>query len=142
MTTKKKNGRPPFQPTENDRKRVELLAGVGNSHEIIAKIVGISKPTLELHFAHELSIGAAQANSQVAANLFRQATKDDPKAVPAAMFWLKARAGWSEYGPLPRAVAEKDEKLGKKAEADLLARHPDENTPMGALMALRRADLN
>lgn len=142
MSATKKRGRPPYQPSETDRKRVELLAGVGNSHDIIAKMLGISRPTLELHFAHELETGISVANSQVAANLFRQATKDDPKAVPAAIFWLKTRAGWSEYGPIPRAVTEKDEKLGKKAQADLLARHPDENTPMGALMARRRDAMN
>jgi hypothetical protein len=144
MTTKKGRGRPEYVPDEQTRKNVTVLAGVGVSHEVIANVVGISRPTLEKHYANELQYGSETANALVAANLFKQATKDDPKCVTAAMFWLKSRAGWNEHGPLPAAMREqkeKTEKLGKKEVADLLAQNPDEQTPMGALMMQRRATM-
>ena len=37
-----------------------------------------------------------KANAKVAENLFRKATGEGREAVTAAIFWLKARAGWKE----------------------------------------------
>lgn len=141
---KRGRGRPEYTPDEKTKQNVIVLAGVGVSHEVIAAVVGISKPTLEKHYAHQLAHGAETANALVAANLFKQATKDDPRAINAIALWLKCRAGWNEHGPLPRVMREQQEraeKLGKKDEADLLAKNPDESTPMGALMARRRETL-
>jgi hypothetical protein len=142
--TKKGRGRPEHVPTPDNRKTVQLLITAGNGKELIAKVLKIHVDTLEKHYADELETGLAVANANVAANLYAQATKDDPKAVTAAIFWLKSRAGWNEYGPTPApmiAQKERVEKLGKKAEADELAKNPDASTPMGALMAKRQATL-
>jgi hypothetical protein len=38
----------------------------------------------------------------VAANLYRLAIGSGREAVTAAIFWLKARAGWSELAAPPR----------------------------------------
>jgi hypothetical protein len=37
-----------------------------------------------------------KANAKVAENLYRKATGEGREAVIAAIFWLKARAGWRE----------------------------------------------
>ena len=50
--------------------------------------------TLRKHFRSELDRGSIEANIKVAQTLFTMATVD--KNVAAAIFWMKARAGWRE----------------------------------------------
>lgn len=40
--------------------------------------------------------GHIKANVRVAENLYRKATGDGRESVTAAIFWMKARAGWRE----------------------------------------------
>ena len=91
-----KIGRPRHKVTDSLRRHVRSLAGFGIKQEDIAKDLGISKPTLIEYYRKELDTGAIKANATVLNNLFRQATKDDFKAIPAAIFWAKVRVGWSE----------------------------------------------
>lgn len=62
----------------------------------IARMVGIDAPTLRALYAEELENGLVKANTKVAENLYRKATGEGREAVGAAIFWLKARAGWRE----------------------------------------------
>lgn len=106
-------GRPKHLPTAALRRQVEMMAAFGNTNKQIAQMLAISAPTLRLHYRGELDLGYIRANNAVAMNLFRQATRDDPKSVRAAEFWLRTRAGWREAVPPPGAA----EKLGKKEVA-------------------------
>lgn len=90
--------RPEHQPTDKERKQVEQLSGMGLRMADIAKVVGIAENTLRKHYSLELENGGHKANAQVAASLFRQATDPDRPNVAAAIFWMKARAGWSDVG--------------------------------------------
>ncbi|WP_350369455.1 RNA polymerase subunit sigma-70 [Methylobacterium oxalidis] len=98
-----------------------MMASFGNTEEQIAKILAIDPKTLRAHYRAELDLGHVKASNAVAANLFRLATKDDPKAVTAAQFWLRCRAGWSEYSPAPAASPARERELGKKEQAALAA---------------------
>jgi hypothetical protein len=49
---------------------------------------------LRRHYRKELDRGAVEATAKVAQSLFQMATVD--KSVAAAIFWMKARAGWRE----------------------------------------------
>lgn len=94
-----KPGRPAHKPTEKERREVLELAGVGIPQLTIAAIVGMSIMTLRKHFAGELQHGTDKANARVGGFLFQKATGqrgDDHGAVTAAIFWLKARAGWKD----------------------------------------------
>src|SRR5213076_771753 len=70
----------------------------------IARVLGVSKPTLRKHCGTELDTGATRANSKVADFLFygicggtgKPAFKDERARVTAAIFWMKTRGGWSE----------------------------------------------
>ena len=139
--TKKPRGRPPHEPTEKLRRQVEMMAAFGNTEDQICQIVGISGPTLRLHYRAELDVGFVKANNAVSMNLFLQATKDDARCTQAAMFWLRCRAGWSEYMLLPKPPT-KDSALGKKELAALAAQNPDTETSMGELMARRAGMLS
>lgn len=94
--TKNPGGRPPFQPSEEMRKAVEAMSSVGIPQDDIAKAFGISKPTLAKYFREELDTAAIKANARVAANLYKQATKDDIRSATPAIFWLKTRMGWKD----------------------------------------------
>jgi hypothetical protein len=80
------------------------MAACGVPEVDIAHTIGIDPKTLRKHYRGELDIGHIQANVRVAEALLRQATGDGHKAVTAAIFWLKTRAGWrdrSGAAPLP-----------------------------------------
>lgn len=96
MSEKNKGGRPPYQPTDKERAQVKLLAGMGVGTHDIAKVIGMSHPTLHKHFWQELELGHIEANANVAKSLYKQATSETKPNVTAAIFWLKCRAGWRE----------------------------------------------
>jgi hypothetical protein len=101
-TTKKKNGgrregsgRPPFIPTDAERKQVETLSGYGVPHEQIAVLVrdGIHDDTLREHFHRELKAGKAKANASVGQTLFKKAVGGD---TTAAIWWSKSQMRWKD----------------------------------------------
>lgn len=89
-------GRPPHAPTAATRQAVEMMAAAGIPSEDVARVLGITKPTLRKHYRAELDTASAKANAKVAQSLFKKATGDGPQAVTAAIFWLKTRARWKD----------------------------------------------
>lgn len=96
-------GRPPFVPTEADRRTVMTLAGLGLRQEEISQLVvnpktnrPIDEKTLRIHFEIELATGPPKANAKVAESLYRKAIGDGHQSVAAAIFWAKTRMGWRE----------------------------------------------
>lgn len=73
------------------------MAGLGLTHEAISAVLGITPPTLRKYFRRELDVGTHEANAQVAASLFRQATHPTKPNTIATIFWLKCRAGWRDH---------------------------------------------
>lgn len=96
-------GRKPFEPTLEQRKHVETLAGLGLRQDEIVLLIEnpttgrpIDEKTLRRHFQQELASGPSRLNMQVAQALARRAMGKGAGAVTAAIFWLKCRAGWKE----------------------------------------------
>ena len=96
--------RPVWTPTDAQRRQAETMAAYGIPEADIARVLGVSKPTLRKHCGTELDTGATRANSKVADFLFygicggtgKPAFKDERARVTAAIFWMKTRGGWSE----------------------------------------------
>ena len=107
---KTKLGRKPYQPTDKDRTQIKIMATAGIQQSIIARVMGITGPTLRKYFKEELETSMHLANAQVAAALFESAVKT--KNVTAQIFWLKTRAGWKE------TIAYEGKKEKEKAEAE------------------------
>jgi hypothetical protein len=84
----------PYYPTDEQRRMVKAMAGYGVPHEGIAVMLDIDAKTLRRHYRQELDRGSVEATAKVAQSLFQMATVD--KNVAAAIFWMKARAGWRE----------------------------------------------
>jgi hypothetical protein len=94
-----KMGRKPHEPTEKDRRSVEAMSSHGIPELDIARVIGISHPTLRKWYLTELQTGHIKANSMVAQSLYQKATGSGQGAVTACIFWLKCRAGWVEPKP-------------------------------------------
>ena len=88
-------GRPPFVPTDAERKQVEAFSGYGLPIDQIAVLVrdGIHIDTLRAHFANELVSGKAKANGQVGRTLFQKAMGGDTTAM---IWWSKTQMRWAE----------------------------------------------
>jgi len=82
--------------TELVRKTIMGLAKRGKTLDEIADIVGVSRTHLKNTYAHELKCGREIADALVTENIYQQAMKDSPSAMPAAMFIAKTRMGWRE----------------------------------------------
>lgn len=90
------------------------MLGMGLRLADVARVLGVSVPTLRKNFAEEIRTAALQANAAVRLSLYQQATGTGGKKpnVLAAMFWLKVRDGWVETEKLLRSLA-----AGGKKEA-------------------------
>ena len=88
-------GRPAFEPTDAERKQVEVWSGHGLPIEQIGALVrdGIHADTLRAHFARELVAGKAAANSRVGSTLFEKAMSGDTTAM---IWWSKTQMRWAE----------------------------------------------
>jgi hypothetical protein len=125
-------GRKSHKPRDEQKAMVEAMSGFGVPQDEIAKILRIDAKTLRKRYAEQLERGSALANAKVAQNLFRIATGEGREAVTAATFWLRCRAGWSEYTPAPRVSREPE--LGKKAAAVVAAETADHGTGWSGLV--------
>jgi hypothetical protein len=124
-----KTNHPKHTPTAEQRKQVEAMAAYGIPEVDIARVIDISHPTLRKWYLTELQTGHVKANAKVADNLFKIATGTGREAVTAAIFWLKVRAGWSEYAPSPLPPP-----LGKKEQAQIDAVAGANGTEWSALV--------
>lgn len=110
-------GRPALEFTADQRKMVEAMAAYGIPQRDIARVIGCALETLRKNFENELALGSTKATARVAEFLFQKATGqkgDDKGAVTAAIFWMKARAGWRDQRVVlenPDGTGLLDEKL-------------------------------
>lgn len=113
------------KPTSASRRKVSVAAAWGMSHVEIALALNISRPTLEKHYGHELSIGASQRRMEVMQALQNQAAKGNVAACKALL----------AITPLVAAPpAEPEPKLGKKEQAQADARTAQQGTDWDTLL--------
>ena len=85
----------------------------------VAACLGITEKTLRKHYRAELAHATVKANATVATALFQKAIGGDTGAM---IFWLKARAKWSEKP----AETDDDAPAPVKVEVHVVdARKPD-----------------
>jgi AcrR family transcriptional regulator len=122
-------GRPEYSPTLENRQKVEILIAARMAHEDIARVLGITPPTLRKHFREEILTGLAKKRAEVLVAMHTSALAGNTSA-QKSMLALTGPAnaptppkdqivpatarGTAPAGQLP--------KLGKK-EAQVLAAH-------------------
>lgn len=79
------------------KREVMALKGFGFTNEQVALMMGVSVNTLSNRYGEELKKGALIQNAAVLRNLHSIATNPEHRgSTQAAIFWAKARAGWTE----------------------------------------------
>jgi len=97
-----RGGRPPYRPTDEERKVVQIAAAIGIPHEEIAKHLnggeGIAPKTLRKHFRDELDHGMFKLQARMGANLAALAFEaaDMNVRLRATMFYLERKMGWNQ----------------------------------------------
>jgi hypothetical protein len=95
-------GLPAHVPSQASRSLVVLACSTGFTREQIARQIGIAESTLAVHYGDELADAGKKLLLSIAGNLARIAQDPNhPKAVTAAIFWLKTRGGFKEDSPGP-----------------------------------------
>ena len=102
-----------FDPTDEQRRTVRAMSGFGVPQPDIALHLDIDPKTLRKYFRDDLNRGSIEATTKVAQSLFNMATKGNN--VAAAIFWMKARAGWREK----QEIHFSDRPLEQLSDADL-----------------------
>lgn len=137
-----KRGRPPHNPTTENRNKVRMLLAFDRDDGYIAKALRITKTTLRKHYFAELKQRDEARPALEAAAL--AAAVEGAKAGSASHLKVLMRmlenhdlVKLSEHEPQQRSP--RSDKLGKKEAATLAANAPDEadTTPMGQLLARR-----
>ena len=93
VSSGKKDGRPVFIPTEDQKFLVTMMSSTGVPHERQAKALGVNSKTLRKYFKEELQLGRNRAHAEIAGALYKRALDGN---VPAQIFYLKTQAGWRE----------------------------------------------
>jgi hypothetical protein len=85
----------PHEPTDENRRLISTLCGIGVPQKMIASQIGIDEKTLRKHYDDDMEKGRAKATSQIAKRLYDIAMSDSKESLTACIFWLKCRARWS-----------------------------------------------
>jgi predicted ArsR family transcriptional regulator len=108
---------PTYSPTEEQRRTVRAMSGFGIPQTDIATLLEIDAKTLRKHFRRELDRGSIEATVKVAQTLFQMATSGQNTA--AAIFWMKARAGWREKHELVLSAKTTEEMSDEELVAEI-----------------------
>lgn len=120
MRKNTKRGRPAFQPTPAQRRKVAIAAGSGQmTHEEIAIGLGICRNTLETHFAAELSHAANARRLDVLEAMHRTAMRGNVAAQKAYIAGTPQVAAppVTGEGPVPKGKKERANADAKTAAA-------------------------
>lgn len=131
MTDKNKGGRPSYEPTDKDRKTVQLMAAFKIPQDMIAEAMNIAPHTLRKHFSRELKIGTTVMVARVAQSLLEVATMPEHTSQKVSA----AKAILAGYGGVrfnaPEAIDREDMGVGKKVQEARAAESAGRGTEWG-----------
>ena len=110
-----KAGRPSFKPTATQRRSVEQMVSVGESHLTIARALGIDDDTLRKHFRTELDFGLAKRRQEAVEILFKAARKGNVSAAKRIEEMTRIAGAAAAIEVRAEPATPKPETIGKKA---------------------------
>lgn len=130
MTEESQLGRPPHEPTGDDREKVRVLKAGGMKDSAIAVAIGVSVPTLTKYYSLELEEGGAKVQAEVLMARYRAAMGGNVTAQNK----LIEQIGLVPPRPTGRPRVEKAEPIGKKQAADDAAQTAHQDTSWESLV--------
>lgn len=124
-------GRPPYEPTVQDRRTVMHLAAAGVTHDNIADCVGengIAVGTLQKHFARELKVSRNIVTGLAMSKMIAGMKNGQAWAI---CFWLKCRGGFKETQAHQFVDQDGKDRPFMLADADRLIAAADEADEIG-----------
>lgn len=123
-------GRPPYQPTNEDRNKIKLLLALGKSIAGMANALGVSPATVKRHFRAELKSRHAmrdQMDAAYAAKLWEGVMAGNAAAMRLWMVYLDRNDRMEAEASMAAQPADKQaaDRVGKKVIAALAARDAD-----------------
>ena len=88
--------------TRLSRRLIKRMISAGLTVKSIAQVVELSEDTLTKYYRKELDTGLDESIALMERSLYRRGLKGD---TTAALFWLKARAGWRDRDAMNVQVA-------------------------------------
>lgn len=111
----------PHAPTAKSRREVVLMLCAGMDPDEVAYVLKVKPAEFAKIYYDEVRYGVGQAAAKVAANLFKIATSfTHNQGANAAMFWLRAKAGWVDRNQTVTMRHEKS-RLDELSNDELLA---------------------
>ncbi len=135
---KDRRGRPSYKKDKENQSTVSVLRAAGWSQSRIARYLGCDEKTLRKHFSRELDFGADIVEAQCLEVLYAKMRQGHNKSAND----LISRAEKGHALPPAPPKAEKETKLGKKAQADLDAQTGHEGTEWAGLLREPTETLN
>lgn len=119
-----------FEPTSEQREKVEIWLGGGLSEEAVSAVLGIDRMTLRKHFAGELQHGRAKKRAEVIAAMHRSAQGGNVSAQKAYLALNDAATAEAAILGEDRP-ADRSQRLGKKEAARQAAENAGAGTEWG-----------
>lgn len=87
-----------WEPSPNEIRQMELMAGLGIKNRDIALVIGVSKAMLEARCSDIIARSRVVMHMRVGANIYKMATGDPNHKNTAltAIFYAKSQMGWQE----------------------------------------------
>ncbi|GLR99213.1 MULTISPECIES: helix-turn-helix domain-containing protein [Bradyrhizobium] len=135
-------GRPPYEPTPEDRNKIKLLLALGKSIPVMANAIGVSPATVKRYFRAELKVRDAMRDrmeSAFALQLWRGVQEGNAGAMRLWLAYVERNDRMQIETTFAAQPADKPaaERIGKKlvdeqraldADADLMAELEQEAT--------------
>lgn len=131
-------GRPEFSPSTEERQKVEVLIAGRMSHDDIARVLGITPPTLRKHFKDELATGLAKKRAEVLVALHTSALAGNASAQKSMLALTgvaqSANPPKDRVVPAGEAPQPANTRLGKKEQQALAAQTAGQGTDWDGLL--------
>lgn len=85
-------------PDAEQHRQIKAMTAMGMLPAEVAVVIGVSAPTIRrvIKGDPELRSAEIQTDAKVAASLYKMATREKNPVPACAIFWMKARRGWSD----------------------------------------------
>ncbi len=98
-------------------RQAKVFGALGIPRDVVAVLLEMSQPEMEMYYGTEYAIGSAEVVSQVAANLLRIATSTNDRVAVKAAIEVMNRRGGEEWRPPAQKLEIED---SRKAKGNLI----------------------